>query len=347
MFNPNNAVTQVVERLRLRDGSEVVRKVMCRVRPAPVAHWAAGVDPGHWNYWRREVEAYDAVATASFAGEGLRAPELVGRTTPGPGIEVLFLRFHEGRTGAEVSTDDLCAVAGALGRGQGGADAITDVPSWWSGDWIWRYALSRPPGSAGYHDHPAWEHPMVVEGFGEHRDPIRTGFAQLYDDVDEWRTLLARLPSSFAHLDCWANNLLVVDGAAPVAIDWSFCGLGAVGEDPSNLVLAGLLDHYAPPTQFRQIDDEVFTAYSAGLAAADWPHPIEVARIGMCAAAMKFVWLPAAMVANADHRGPTGYGGEVGLDHLEVFRRRAQVFVMMLDRFDEARHLAAELGWSW
>ena len=149
----------------------------------------------------------------------------------------------------------------------------------------------------------------MVAGFGSARHDLRERFAGLLAEVDHWQAVTRALAATVAHLDCWANNLIVTPKGDPVLIDWSFCGVGVVGEDPGNLVLDGFLDHFFEPEEYPEVDAAVWSAYASGLEESGWPHAMELARLGMCVAAMKFLWLPALMVRNAGFTGPTGYGG--------------------------------------
>ncbi len=343
VFNPNNAVTETVERLGLSDGTSVVRKVVRGDGPTPVAHWAAGAHPAHWNHWRREVDAYDSGAVRAFEPH-LRAPEVLARVTPSASREVLFLEDVRGRSGFDLDARELAAVAGALGRAQGSRPAGTPT-GFGSGsrEWTWAYASSRPPGPIGYLDERRWEHPVVLDGFGEQRHEIRRRFAELLGELWWWRRLLAGCPQTFCHLDFWSPNI-VLDGSGAVLVDWAFCGSGAVGEDPGSLVPDAMLDHQFPPEEYEDLDRRVWEAYEAGLGEAAWPHAPELARLAACASVARYAWLPAAMVANADHSGPTGYAGAQGPDLVEVFARRRVVLLAMLERIDEARRLQRALG---
>ncbi len=385
VFNPNNSATVTVERLTLEDGSTVVRKVLARDAPVTVDHWAAGANPAHWNYWRREADAYGSRAVGAFE-PFLRAPALVGHVVPTDGIEVLYLEDIPEPSGDAPTIEDLGAAAYQLGRAQaacGGSPALEEAGEprgFTSGsrEWLWSYASSRPPGPGGYLDAtvlsgPAgpdaavWNHPVVIEGFGDARDELRRRYGGLLCELPRWRRVLAACPRTFCHLDVGPRNVIMAhpSGAGPsgsdrpsdpgnrwgamapptpVLLDWSFAGLGAVGEDPGQLVAESMLEHYFAAESYGELDSEVWEAYASGLEASGWSHDLRWARLAMCVAALRFVWMPAAMVASVSRSGPTGYAGREGLDLVEVFSRRAAVFQHVLERVDEARSVAGELG---
>ena len=77
--NTANAVTGGVDRVRGANGQRLVRKRLhgpgTRVGSGL---WATSDDPTHWNYWRREIEAYaDPELSAALAGTRLRLLTLV------------------------------------------------------------------------------------------------------------------------------------------------------------------------------------------------------------------------------------------------------------------------------
>ncbi|MGB6059047.1 MAG: hypothetical protein WBF71_12385 [Microthrixaceae bacterium] len=363
-------------------GSSAIIKTIRADGPQIVPHWPAGADSSHWNFWSREALAYENHVPDAFRVGGLRGPRLLDRVELSDGSVQLWLEDVVGRSGHELDLADHARISRRLGKAQGSirprvdgsspveieaeraarAEAQAQVPAetptpvpvqtqwldlpFLSRGWMRSYALSRPAGPGIRDDPQAWEHPVVVAGFGEARHRLRARFGELYRDAPRWFELMESLPRTLCHLDFWPNNAIAVVGTDEpddVLIDWAFVGDGAVGEDPGNWVPDTLFDHFMEPERFAELDAAVWQAYSAGLIEAGWPWPIEFARLGMCASAIKFLWLPGLMVSTADHKGPTGYGGQPSYPLVEVFRRRALVFERLLGWLDEASDLARSL----
>ncbi len=358
-FNPNNSATVSVDQLILADGKKVIRKELASSAPVTVAHWAASARPDHWNYWRREAHVYGSGLAKVHSASGLRPPHLLGLDSDGRRVSLL-IEYVEGIGGSHLGLDDYMRIARRLGESQGSSETsqrARGAKSWWSHRWIHQYASSRPVESELYCRGEAWEHPVVVEGFGAERHRIRDGYCRMMDELPLWADLLDSLPQTICHHDLWANNVIcplptdadartVDNGEDPddVLIDWGCVGSGAVGEDIGTFVPDGLLNQLQSPDSFRDFDRAVWGGFSAGLEASEWPYPPEMARLAMCASLVKFCWLPALMVRNADHQGPTAYGGVAGPELVEVFRQRAPVLMHMLELLDEARRMTSRLG---
>lgn len=364
VHNRANPVTRDVLRVVVSDttgvpsgvteaSSTAVVKTLCRDGAVVVPHWTAGADPTHWNYWNREALAYVEGVTDAFAAGGIRGPKLLDVVESPDGSIQLWLEEVEGRSGHGLTFDDHLRFARGLGVAQGTlsppsalGQSLMSLP-FLSKGWVRSYALSRPAGPVIHEDAAAWEHPVVIAGFGEQRHRLRARFGELYKSAPAWFHLLESLPRTLCHLDYWPNNAIAAgsaDRADDVLIDWAFAGVGAIGEDPGNWVPDTIFDHFMDPERFEDLDERVWQAYAAGLEESGWQHPIELARLGMCASAIKYVWLPGLMVSTADHTGPTGYGGQQSYPLVEVFRRRGVVFERLLGWLDEAASLARALG---
>lgn len=78
-------------------------------------------------------------------------------------------------------------------------------------------------------------------------------------------------PQTLCHLDFYPGNLFG-DGEETILIDWAYCGIGALGEDPGNFVPDALLDGFVPAAQAAELERAVWDGYRAGLADAGGPE---------------------------------------------------------------------------
>lgn len=137
--NAPNGVTGGMWRTR-RDGRAAVLKLVTPPgRPGP-ARWAGSDEPGHWNYWRREVESYrSGLAAAAYAAAGLAAPTPLAVDDRPDGSMALWLAEATGRPGIGCKPADLGEVAARLnvenarlaGRPRGAG-----VAAGWPGAWV-------------------------------------------------------------------------------------------------------------------------------------------------------------------------------------------------------------------
>jgi hypothetical protein len=85
---------------------------------------------------------------------------------------------------------------------------------------------------------------------------------------------LERLPQTFCHQDAFASNLFWRRGPTGhgqlVAIDWSFAGIAAVGEELAPLVEMAALATGMGPADYARFHSECLEGYLAGLADAGW-----------------------------------------------------------------------------
>lgn len=338
--NPLNGVTAGVW-LEGGDGGApaVVRKILTRRRDDAPERWAASDDPRHWNYWRREALAY----TTDLPGRlGLAAPRLLDATTTAEGDVELRLEHVQGRHAGTLTADDLAAAARALGTAQGRPrDELPDDP-WLSRGFLRDYSTSRASDPALLDDDAAWARPLVAARVDA---DLRAGLLDFHADLDRLVDLAEALPRTVCHLDVWPVNLIRREaGGEVVLLDWSFTGDGAIGEDIGTLILDAVLDGYLPHARLPDLDAALTAAYVDGLRGAGWGGDPRVARLGICAAAVKYDWLIESCLQASPSQEHAGYGGTAAVDADARFAARVAGLAQCARWAAEARGQAAALG---
>ena len=311
--NPLNAVTAIVERVTDAAGRTLIRKELRRPDPSSTegtpGAWAASTDPQHWNYWRREADAY----LSGPLREGLQAAGLdiahadVEETDTGA---VLWLEDVAGTPGTEFTLDDHAALASGLGRWQA-QGPLTDT--WASRRFLRHYSASKPARYELVEDDAAWEQPLIANCWPAE---LRDGWRRLLANRETLLRIMESLPRTRSHLDVWVSNEIRRPTGPIVLLDWAFAGDGAVGEDLGNHVPDAVFDLFWPAERLAELDDACFDAYIRGLHEVGWNGDDRDVRLGVTASCVKYAWLLPRLLESANAASHQAYHQTADSEHL-------------------------------
>jgi hypothetical protein len=301
-----NAATGGIWRVRGSRGSAVLK--IARPPSAERAHmaWPTSDDPVHWNYWRRELLAYETgLSGTAYRDAGIAAPALLEMNTRADaGVEV-WLEDVSGIPGFEWDVPRIGRFARELGAGQARwAGRVPETP-WLSRRWLAQYLVEEPSRSVSVQD-ADWDDPRAASWAAD----VRLQLRRLWAGRNRMLAAAEAAERTLCHLDVWPANLLDASGVS-VLLDWPFTGEGAVGEDAANLIVDSFTDGLMDVALLPEVAEVVADGYIDGLRAGGWTGSADSVRsaIAACGAA-KYCWFGPAVVGRAlrDDPGNQSYG---------------------------------------
>ncbi len=307
------------------------------------AHWTArDRDPRRWTYWCREALAYDSDLPRAYAGSGMTAPACLGVRIDDREA-ILLLDWADGEPGESWPAAAFGPAAEALGRAQApflSGRPLPQVP-WLSRNFLRQYSSEKPARWDLLDDDDAWQHPVVRETFPP---GLRDGVRFVHAHRERLYQISESLPRTLCHLDVWPKNLIRLPGGQVALIDWSFAGLGAVGEDAGNLVPDSVLDHFIAAADLPDLERIVLDGYLRGLRQAGWSEDPRLAQLGMWSSAVKYDWLAALTLEQVRQARQYRYGGGGEIEATFRFSERSRVLEFNARWARQAVDLAGRLG---
>lgn len=295
-----------------------------------------GLDPRHLRYWKRELLAVQSGLLSNLRGPVI-APRCYGTSESRNGGWVWMEHIIE-NTKPDWTIDQYIFAARQLGVFNGlYLASLPDYP-WLCKGHVPGKVETGPP-------HHAWESPFVCEAF-----PSRTRerILRLWDERERFYNVLDCLPQVFSHFDFHRRNLLICqrDGHDQiVALDWAWCGYGALGADLYSLVGGSALIFEIEPEVVPEIEAATFEAYLAGLHEVGWADNSEWVRLSynICFAMFLAAFAP-ALTANATTDSMNAFvSHQFGRSGAALASGWAALCELALDRADEARRLMDRL----
>lgn len=312
------------------------------------------LDP-HWEdlrsvfYWKREFLAFESGLLATLP-DAVRAPRYYGETERDDGVWV-WMEHLVDHAGKRWSLEHFQRAAHQFGRFGGAYLTGTPLP-----DTPW---LSSPSFQSTIQDDShmvrrmkldsdmsIWQRPVVQRAFAE---PLRSFILGIWAEKELFRDTMDVLPQVFCHKDLSRRNLMLCltpDGSEEVvALDWAWCGNGALGLDMGWMVGGSLYLLDFDVTQAEELEATVLDAYLSGLRAAGWSGDERLIRLGYLIPLTFWMGMLPAWTAMM-------LGDELEADTVPMYGRSAPEVLdawlamakFLTPRVDEARHLMRELN---
>ncbi|MEZ4620244.1 MAG: phosphotransferase [Caldilineaceae bacterium] len=171
---------------------------------------------------------------------------------------------------------------------------------------------------------------------------------QLWDERDRYLRTLQQLPQTICHNDAFRRNLHIHYGATGVpqvtAIDWTYLGWGAIGEELAALVMGNLEFHAIPWAQAEAFADMSFQAYLSGLRQAGWRGDPQLVRLGFTAAATLKYSFPYVLSKFFTEEGQAWLSTMFNDQPLHTANKSYQERHFVFALAEEARDLMGKLG---
>ena len=237
---------------------------------------------GVW-YWKREPLVYQS-GLLNDLPDGLAAPRCYAATEHHDGTTWIWMEEVRDEVYEQWPLAYYGDVARCLGQFNGAYLAGKPLPDY---PWLTRKHLRK------YLEHAApaverllnsLDHPLVQRALpGISAEFIQT----IWEERLAILEAIEHLPQTFCHLDAFRRNLFsrhAVDGGCQVtAVDWSFAGIAAVGEEIAPLVNGSVAFGAVDPGDEIELERIVLEKYLEGLQDAGWRGNPDLVRFGYAA----------------------------------------------------------------
>ncbi|MCS7463925.1 aminoglycoside phosphotransferase family protein [Paenibacillus doosanensis] len=245
---------------------------------------AGSQGPAHYNYWKREILAYQSGLLEKLPSV-IRAPRCYGVEEKEDKTVWIWMEevsdYYKGQWSGKQYED----VARCLGRFNGAYGSVEALPSapWLCSNWLSSWVEECDKYDNGIaRKQEVWAHPSVKELFPSDTFRRYSEFCRMRSRLLDG---LSRLPKVFTHNDAWRPNLYLQEDGTVAAIDWAFAGIAGVGEELGRYY--GLCLHSGLGASFdmAELAEKFLQRYYEGLEDAGWNGGLRQVRFGFLTAA--------------------------------------------------------------
>jgi hypothetical protein len=235
--------------------------------------------PDAWDWPMREGRVYASTLLERLP-DGLSAPHCFDHIERSDGSEWIWLERNGPADGRPWPLARYAEAARRMGRFNGSwlaGGALPDDP-WLSRDWLVHWAERVAPEIRLIDRAEA--HPLVARAFPP---DVRQGYWRIWHERSDLYAALDGLTKTVCHLDAFPRNIFLRDddpAGEMVLIDWSYTGLGVIGEEMAPLIAASLYFGELSADQASSLEAVVLDAYMSGLRDSGWHGDPELVRLG-------------------------------------------------------------------
>jgi hypothetical protein len=226
--------------------------------------------PTSWDWPYREMELYRSGMLEKLA-DGIRAPRYFGDVVRDDGSVWVWLEDITDGIQPPWPTERYGVIARQLGQYNGSFLSDRPLPDAsylsrnWMRDWV---ELSGRALEVFLADADLARKAII------YTPEVLDGFARLWSHRHALYDEMAHLPQTFCHLDAFSRNIFVRETPGEpddtILIDWSYAGIGTLGEDLVPLVGASVAFLDAPVSDLTRLSEVALGAYIDGLKDAGW-----------------------------------------------------------------------------
>lgn len=240
-------------------------------------------DPLNFRYWRREALAYQSGVLNDLPG-GITAPKCFATEEKPDGAFWIWMEDVKDEIGDPWPLQQYGVVARCLGRFNGAYLVGRPLPDrpWVTRHWLRKYLEHAAPAVDRLIH--SMDHPLIRRCLpGISTDFIQQVWSERLDILN----IIEHLPQTFCHQDAFRRNLFFryTPDKQPevVAVDWSYSGIAAVGEELAPLVHASLSFGAVPAEAAFRLEQIVLDGYVDGLREAGWQTDPDMIRFSYAA----------------------------------------------------------------